>query len=948
MPEFAPGDWIRLAAAGKLGRIVDVQKGWGHLTYRVWLPTDNVVTRANADELARVTDVTKADANQIAYVVAAGRIVDALSRDVLLAPLEASVIPLPHQVRVLQRATAGDRVRFLLADEVGLGKTIEAGLILRELKLRGLVRRVLVVAPKGLVPQWVSEMRDRFGEEFQIVDGQRVRLMSDLALPAALNESSGGTLNAWRAFDQVICSLDAVKPIESHRGWSREQVARYNRERFEDLVSAGWDLVVVDEAHRLAGATDDVARFRLGQGLSGAAPYLLLLSATPHQGKTDGFQRLLSLLDPDEFPDAVSVTRERVRRYVIRTEKRRTIDARGQPLFQPRHTRFVPIAWEERHHRQRVLYDAVSDYVREGYNQAIREKRPYVGFLLLLMQRLVTSSTHAIRVTLERRLEALSSTDDAPSDDSLVSRDPLVEVTDESEGEENFQTVIASRVAARANERAEVGILLDLARAAEAAGPDPKAEALLDWIYRLQREEGNPDVKILVFTEFVPTQEMLYGFLADRGFAVVCLNGSLEGDERRRVQVRFATDAQVLVSTDAGGEGLNLQFCHVIVNYDLPWNPMRLEQRIGRVDRIGQTRPVEALNLALADTVEHRVQEVLTKKLAVILEEFGVDKTADVLDSTQAAALFDDLYRAGISNPERIAEDAAALAERVRVEAEAAQLTGELLADDADLDPEAARRFLDHPLPRWVERMVTSYLRANGGNPERRDGIWRLSWPDSGITQDNVVFSASEVTSIPNAAQLTLDEPRVRQLVTRLPPFVDGQPIPSVGLPTLPATVQGYWSLWRIALHAADVSRERILVLFVHDNGKVYVPTAQRIWDLLLSESVDLRDAIGAGAVETYNRLRHEAEIHGRAIYDDLRLEHLDRLKREVEKREYAFAARSRAIERIGLVSVRAHRLSALEGERQAWRAELERKAETNPELQALVILRVNGGEPRE
>jgi hypothetical protein len=179
------------------------------------------------------------------------------------------------------------------------------------------------------------------------------------------------------------------------RGWSAAQVSEHNRERFEDLISTGWDLVIVDEAHRLGGSTDQVARFKLGQGLAEAAPYFLLLSATPHQGKTDAFHRLVSLIDAQEFPDVGSVTRERVQPHVIRTEKRRAIDADGKPLFKPRRTQLGPVSWEERHRNQQHLYEAVTEYVREGYNQAVREKRSYIGFLMILMQRLVVSSTSA-------------------------------------------------------------------------------------------------------------------------------------------------------------------------------------------------------------------------------------------------------------------------------------------------------------------------------------------------------------------------------------------------------------------------------------------------------------------------------------------------------------------------------------------------------------------------
>src|SRR5437588_6981669 len=242
--------------------------------------------------------------------------------------MESTVIPLPHQIRALARAVTNDRVRYLLADEVGLGKTIEAGLIMRELKLRGLARRILVVVPKGLASQWIAEMWTHFGERFQLL------------IPGEFSDSARFARddNPWRGHDQVVCPMDSVKPLDGRRGWSKEEVAEYNRERFEDLVTAGWDLVVVDEAHRLGGSSDQVARYRLGKGLGEAAPYLLLLSATPHQGKTDAFHRLVALLDPHAFPDPSSVSKERVQPYVIRTAKRRAIDTEAQPLFKPRQT----------------------------------------------------------------------------------------------------------------------------------------------------------------------------------------------------------------------------------------------------------------------------------------------------------------------------------------------------------------------------------------------------------------------------------------------------------------------------------------------------------------------------------------------------------------------------------------------------------------------------------
>ncbi len=362
---FTAGEWAWSLEHQQGCKVVDTQDLWGDVLYRVWVPAKDAIVRVRATQLLPPTETAPRTSAWLAYLTAAARVADALTQDVLLSPIEASVIPLPHQIRALSRSVSNDRVRYLLADEVGLGKTIEAGLIMRELKLRGMVRRTLVVAPKGLVTQWVAEMRTHFNEEF------RLFIPSDFSAFRRIARED----NVWQTYDQVVCPMDSVKPLDGRRGWSRERVAEYNRDRFGDLTSAGWDLIIVDEAHRLGGSTEQVARFKLGRGLAEAAPYLLLLSATPHQGKTDAFHRLVSLVDEDAFPDPGSISRERVQPFVIRTEKRRAIDAEGQPLFKPRSTRLVPIAWEERHGQQRALYEAVTEYVREGYNQAMREKK---------------------------------------------------------------------------------------------------------------------------------------------------------------------------------------------------------------------------------------------------------------------------------------------------------------------------------------------------------------------------------------------------------------------------------------------------------------------------------------------------------------------------------------------------------------------------------------------
>ncbi len=919
-------------------RILECESIWGEDCVQVWVPTLGKVDRVSTSTLRPVASSKPTTFATVTYVAAASRVADTLNQDLLLAPLRASVIPLPHQLRALSKALSADRVRYMLADEVGLGKTIEAGLILRELKLRGKVRRCLIVVPKGLATQWVVEMRTHFGEEFRLL------VPSDFAAYKRLM----GDRNVWQQFDQVVCPMDSVKPVERRRGWSNEQVAEYNRERFEDLISAGWDLVIVDEAHRLGGSTEQVARYRLGEGLSDAAPCMLLLSATPHQGKSDGFFRLVSLLDDRAFTEMADVTRERIQPYVIRTEKRAAVDPQGRPLFKPRYTRPLPVEWKQHHRGQKALYESVTSYVREGYNQALKEKKSYVGFLMLLMQRLVSSSTRAIRATLERRLEALRAPEEQLTLFPVLSEEEWTEL----DGQEQLDALLSARVNALRNERAEVELLLEAARHTEAAGADAKAEALLELIYRLQQEEGDPTLKVLIFTEFVPTQEMLREFLERRGFAVACLNGSMDLQERQRSQEAFAGGAQILVSTDAGGEGLNLQFCHVVVNYDIPWNPMRLEQRIGRVDRIGQQHLVRAINFLLRDSVEYRVREVLEEKLAVILREFGVDKVGDVLDSAESGQLFEQLQVDALLHPDDLDGSVDCVASRLQEHARAIRETASIFSTEADLDPDEARRLMDHPVSYWIERMVVSYLEANGGKAERVGKAWRLVWP-GGDEVRQAVFAPGDLEAVPTARQLTLDDARVRRLVDEVPGFVKGQPIPRITFPEIAPGVCGYWSLWRIEIVGADTDggqatgREipvarQFMPLFLHDDGRVLVPTARYMWDQLIAGVGEVSGEIaGDQAAELFRTVRGCAEAQGKPLYDGLLKGYQERLTQDREKGEYAFAARRRAVGRIGLVAVRSHRLAQIDREEQGWRRGLAKQAEVIPGLVPLLIVRV-------
>lgn len=947
-------------------KVIEEQTLWGQTVCRVWLPNQDAVVRVPRSALRPLSADLRPEieAGRIAYVAAAAKVAEVLEGStsateghVLLAPMESNVIPLPHQIHALSRAISGDRVRYLLADEVGLGKTIEAGLVMRELKLRGLVRRILVVSPKGIATQWVAEMQTHFNEQFQLVLGDDIGTLQRLATGADHRNS------AWSMFDQVIVSLDSVKPMDKRRGWTAERVAEYNRSRFEDLITAGWDLVVVDEAHRLGGSTDQVARYKLGKGLAEAAPYVLLLSATPHQGKTDAFHRLMNLLDDDAFPDMDSVSRERVAPYVIRTEKRKAIDADGKPLFKPRRTQMAPVAWESRHHLQQLLYEAVTDYVREGYNQALREKKRHIGFLMILMQRLVVSSTRAIRTTLERRLAALKDGEQQASlrlaelengaGGSESPDDEIAELYD-MDGQELLDELLKSHVSALQSEGSHVETLLDAAVRCEQAGPDAKAEALIEWIYKLQAEENEPDLKVLIFTEFVPTQQMLKEFLEARGISVVTLNGSMAMEERGAAQDAFRKSHRVLVSTDAGGEGLNLQFAHVIINYDIPWNPMRLEQRIGRVDRIGQPKTVQAINFVFEDSVEFRVREVLEQKLSVIFDEFGIDKTGDVLDSAQAGELFEDVFASAILNPDGIETSVDHTVARIRDEIQQVRESSAIYGISEEPDVQTAERLRSHPLPHWVERMTVGYLNSHGGAASRKRSWWDLNWPD-GQEHRKAVFSAREADRLTDATLLNLENSRVRGLALNLPQVAAGQPLPCVTVSGLPASISGLWGLFEIRLQAGMHQKTQLLRIpmvrrgyvsvFLSEEGKLFLPTARHIWDALQTAEAEVQATLGQDdSITAHERLQIAAEQAGQELFDALQQAHLASVNREEERGMVAFTSRRKAIERVGLPEVRQYRLARCAAEENEWRHELQSARQIVPEIRSLLMLRIIKG----
>lgn len=926
MDHVLSNSWIWSRTHHAPGRIIEVDELWGQQRYRVWIPSLNSVLLHRPEEVDTADTTIRANNDtgaRIKFAAVAGRVLDLLNDDKLLSPLDSAVIPLPHQIRALRRVVSNPgKVRYLMADEVGLGKTIEAGLAIRELKLRGMIKRVLVVAPKGLIPQWIVEMRDRFGEDFRHFDPGHFDAYRQISQEE----------NVWRSHDRVICSMDGVKPLDTRKGWDQERINAFNRDRILGLASAGWDMIVIDESHRVAGSSDTVARHAMARMLAEAAPYLLLLSATPHQGKTDAFQRLMSLLDAEAFPDAASVSRDRVAPFIVRTEKRQAINHDGSALFKPRITKLVGVSWDG-HEAQRELYDAVTEYVRQGYNQAMREKKTYIGFLMVLMQRLISSSTRAIAATLERRLAVL----DEPS--GQMELFPDVDGWDEMDGQEQLETVLRQRMKALDSERDEVRLLLNAARKVEASGPDAKARTLLEWIYRMQEEEQDPQLKVLIFTEFVPTQAMLADFLQARGMSVVCLNGSMNLEERKTVQRRFSEDVRIMISTDAGGEGLNLQFCHVIINFDLGWRPMALEQRIGRLDRIGQKHIVKALNFLLEDSVEFRIQEVLEAKLQTILEEFGVDKTSDLLDSVEGNRMFDRLFIEALLHPDRVNEEADIIADSLRKEADEHR-HGRVLQADGEISSAEIGAISSQPVGDLLEMLVRFHVEPSGGEFRRGSGSETLvRWPGEDQAEQVRFPGAREEA---DGILLTLDHPRIRGLLGRAPVHGKGEPIPRMSFAGLPRTIDGFWSLWVLRMTSFDFRRAKVFPVFISRDGRSLTQTARHVWDRLASMDVSQTGWItGTDAMALHDQCYLAASDEGKSLWQEMERQHRQRWEEEKSRAQYHFSARRRMLGQVGLAEVRGYRLRQLEAEETARMAQIETQRALLPELEPLTILSI-------
>ena len=370
---------------------------------------------------------------------------------------------------------------------------------------------------------------------------------------------------------------------------------------------------------------------------------------------------------------------------------------------------------------------------------------------------------------------------------------------------------------------------------------------------------------------------------------------------------------------------------------------MRIEQRIGRVDRIGQKHVVRAINFVLEDTVEHRVRQVLEEKLEVIAQEFGVNKAADVMDSVEADPIFDELFVHGLQNPDAIEQECDAVVSQLRSTLVESKKNSDLLTTEHDLDADDARKWRDHPAQFWLERAITSWLAARGGLATKVGNAWRLKWAD-GSESAQACFDARTADENPKLEWVTMEDPRARAVISELPRFVAGQPLPVIRVTGLPDSVRGIWSLWEISLTAEGLSRKSFLPVFINEEGRPFVPTAKRVWDLLLTETVDVHAVtVAEESVKWFEASHAAASTQGERVFTELLTEHRARLKEERERAVYAFEARGQAIGRIGLPAVREHRRKRLQQEHDARMAALDDMEASVPDLNAVMMVRVGG-----
>lgn len=688
---------------------------------------------------------TPVDAEKLRLLIESARVRLAYTHDQQFAVSLSGIRTLPHQIEAVYQAMLPQpRLRFLLADDPGAGKTIMAGLLVKELKLREVIERILILCPAPLTIQWQDEMLRWFGEPFDIIF-------------SAVDQQQ--LTNPWQRSSQIIASIDYAKQDDvRERVWQQR-----------------WDLVIIDEAHKCSARTASggqnreskvttTKRYDLASRLTSQADHVLLLTATPHHGDEDKFAHFLRLIDPDLFPEphrlgkqATAIRKDVFRLgkdspWSLRRLKEDLKDADGKRLFPDRHTKTVTFCLNNDEY---TLYKSVTAYINEFIPQQTGQRRSSAALTRTVLQRRLVSSTCAIHESIKRRLkkqedlldelEGLTPAQRAKRLAALQGRLPDAEQDEDDLDDAVRDQLVDEYTAALELEqlRAEISALKELveqARRVRENENDSKLAALKKCLGEarfLELKDGRG--KLLIFTEHRDTLGYVRDHLVRWGFSTCEIHGGMNPHERKRAQEVFRTGAQVCIATEAAGEGINLQFCHLMINYDMPWNPTRLEQRLGRIHRIGQERDCYAFNFVATDSedgqpiVEGRILHRLLEKLDQMneaLEGRVFDVIGEVLSLNDVN--LPDMLRDAAYDPRRLDEylDQIDRINPAKLK-EYEDATGIALARSHVDFSAFQRRNLEveerRLMPRYVEAQFVAAAREVGLRIEpRADGLWRV------------------------------------------------------------------------------------------------------------------------------------------------------------------------------------------------------------------------------
>lgn len=604
---------------------------------------------------APIISNTLVSPDDFALLVESERIHLAYAFDPYFAVSLSGVRPLPHQLEaVYERMLPQARLRFLLADDPGAGKTIMAGLLLKELKLRGAIERVLILAPAPLTIQWQDELRSKFDEVFEVI-------RSDLAK----NQLAG---NVWERFPQCIASVDFAKQDDVAPG----------------ILRAGWDLVIVDEAHKCAARlyANEVKRTRrygLVEQLSLLADRLVLLTATPHSGDVEQFNLFLQLLDADQFANG-DLNKQMIQidhsPWFLRRLKEELRDLSGHPLFTERHP--ITVRFELSRAEMR-LYKAVTEYINDFLPHQKGRRKVTVALARMVLQRRLASSLHAIARSLRKRhdrfasildeLDSLRPAEQARRLQQLRLLDIDAEQDEDDHEESELDELVEGTLAIERIDqlRAEVTALHRLVELADQTiqfGEETKLRTLQNLLEGTRFDElRDGRGKLLIFTEHKDTLDYLRLNLEQWGYTTCEIHGGMNAIRRKEAQDDFRRERQICIATEAAGEGINLQFCHLMINYDIPWNPNRLEQRMGRIHRIGQERDVYIFNFVAEQSVDGEpiVEGKILARLLLKLDEMRAalgNRVFDVVGQLLRLNEVDleEMLREATYNPKRLEE----------------------------------------------------------------------------------------------------------------------------------------------------------------------------------------------------------------------------------------------------------------------------------------------------